>query len=191
MSDVRKVAILEAAAELFATQGFDATSVRDVAAAADSQAGSVFYHFGSKRGLLAEVVREGSVRARARVEEQLDGVDDPRERLARALRGHLEALQGPESRPFTVVGNEWLTKLTPEELEVVVPARDAYEQLWREVLADAAQAGVVTDDPLLRLLVLGATNFTVLWYRPDAGLSLDELCDRFLAFVTYPEPSEA
>lgn len=183
----RKARILEAASELFAEHGFESTSVRDVAAAAGSQTGSVFYHFGSKRGLLAEVVREGSIRARQVVEARLEGVEDPRQRLHELVRGHLEALL-EDSRPFTVVGNEWLSKLTPEELETVIPARDAYEQCWRQVLSDAARAGVVSDAPALRLLLLGATNMTALWYREGAGLSLDALCERFLAFVEAPAP---
>lgn len=187
MSQDRRARILEAAARLFADSGFDATSVRDVAAAADSQPGSVFYHFDSKRDLLVEVVREGSVRAQAIVDVRLDGVEDPRARLHELVRGHLEALLG-ESRAFTVVANDWLARLSDEEAASVVEARDAYEQRWRQVLAEAADAGVVGDVPALRWLLLGATNMTVLWYREGVGLSLDDLCERFLAFVETPSP---
>src|SRR6202795_5151152 len=48
-------AILCAAEELFATNGFNAVSVRDIAQAAGANPGSVTYHFKTKEGLLLEI----------------------------------------------------------------------------------------------------------------------------------------
>src|SRR3984885_11037916 len=48
-------AILCAAEELFATNGFNAVSVRDIAQAAGANPGSVPYHFKPKDGLLLEI----------------------------------------------------------------------------------------------------------------------------------------
>src|SRR5262245_45168978 len=50
-------AILAAAEELFATNGFNAVSVRDIAQAAGANPGSVTYHFKTKDGLLLEIYR--------------------------------------------------------------------------------------------------------------------------------------
>src|SRR5258708_34120203 len=50
-------AILTAAEELFATNGFNAVSVRDIAQAAGANPGSVTYHFKTKDGLLLEIYR--------------------------------------------------------------------------------------------------------------------------------------
>jgi AcrR family transcriptional regulator len=50
-------AILAAAEELFATKGFNAVSVRDIAQAAGANPGSVTYHFTTKDGLLLEIYR--------------------------------------------------------------------------------------------------------------------------------------
>lgn len=49
--------ILEAAAELFAQYGFDGTSVRMIAERAEANQAAVNYHFGSKDGLLNEIMR--------------------------------------------------------------------------------------------------------------------------------------
>lgn len=49
--------ILDAAEELFAERGFDATSTRDIAARSGDTLGTLSYHFGSKDRLLGEVVR--------------------------------------------------------------------------------------------------------------------------------------
>jgi len=50
-------AILAAAEELFATNGFNAVSIRDIAQAAGANPGSVTYHFKTKDGLLLEIYR--------------------------------------------------------------------------------------------------------------------------------------
>src|SRR5258708_22267124 len=50
-------AILCAAEELFATNGFNAVSIRDIAQAAGANPGSVTYHFKTKDGLLLEIYR--------------------------------------------------------------------------------------------------------------------------------------
>ena len=49
--------ILDAAEGLFAEQGFDGASTRDIVAKSGDTIGSVNYHFGSKSVLIAEVVR--------------------------------------------------------------------------------------------------------------------------------------
>src|SRR3981189_3009835 len=50
-------AILAAAEELFATNGFNAVSIRDIAQTRGANPGSVTYHFKTKDGLLLEIYR--------------------------------------------------------------------------------------------------------------------------------------
>lgn len=49
---ITRQTILEAARACFEAEGYEATSVRDIASAAGVSAGSVIHHFGSKRELL-------------------------------------------------------------------------------------------------------------------------------------------
>ena len=53
-----KQRILDAARSLFAERGFPATSLREITKLADVNLAAVNYHFGSKDGLLKEVVNE-------------------------------------------------------------------------------------------------------------------------------------
>jgi AcrR family transcriptional regulator len=46
-------ALVHAALQLFGSKGFDGTSTRDIAAAANANIGSIAYHFGGKEGLRA------------------------------------------------------------------------------------------------------------------------------------------
>jgi AcrR family transcriptional regulator len=57
-----KQRVLAAAHMLFSTRGFANTGTADIAREADVSEGSIFYHFGSKKALLAELgVRHGSM----------------------------------------------------------------------------------------------------------------------------------
>lgn len=53
-----RMRLLEAAGEVFAAQGFQHATVRDIVAKAGANIAAVNYHFGDKRGLYVEVIRE-------------------------------------------------------------------------------------------------------------------------------------
>lgn len=50
-ADATRMALVMAALQLFGRQGFDGTSTREIAAAANANIGSIAYHFGGKEGL--------------------------------------------------------------------------------------------------------------------------------------------
>jgi AcrR family transcriptional regulator len=67
-----KSRVLAAAYKLFSTQGFDGTGTADIAREANVSEGSIFYHFGSKQKLLAELgIRHGRLMI-----EYIQGEDD-------------------------------------------------------------------------------------------------------------------
>ncbi|MFJ8543397.1 ScbR family autoregulator-binding transcription factor [Streptomyces sp. NPDC093586] len=51
--------LLEAAAHLFAQQGYAGTSVNDISARSGRTSGSVYFHYASKEGIALAVVRDG------------------------------------------------------------------------------------------------------------------------------------
>jgi AcrR family transcriptional regulator len=80
-------AILCAAEELFATNGFNAISIRDIAGAAGANPGSVTYHFKTKDGLLLEIYRRHCGPMNLRRSELLAAA-----RRVRDLQDRLEAI---------------------------------------------------------------------------------------------------
>jgi AcrR family transcriptional regulator len=62
----RRDEIIAAARELFTVQGIDATTMAEIAAAADVSAPTVFNYFGSKDGILIAMISEGTREARER-----------------------------------------------------------------------------------------------------------------------------
>ncbi|KJH73560.1 TetR/AcrR family transcriptional regulator [Aliterella atlantica] len=59
--DSSRTRILKAAQKLFASQGFDGTTTRDLAQAAGVAEGTLFRHFANKKAILIEVATQGWV----------------------------------------------------------------------------------------------------------------------------------
>lgn len=89
----RERVILDAAAELFASNGFHATSTRRIATAADVSEGTVFHYFGSKNDLMLAILdRFYNAVLNPRAEEILDTIMDTRERISALALHHARSL---------------------------------------------------------------------------------------------------
>lgn len=81
-----RAAIKAAGAELFATRGYRATGVRDIAEAAECNQALVSYHFGGKGGLYDEILADAvAVAQRLAREGDLAASDSPERDLVRIL----------------------------------------------------------------------------------------------------------
>ena len=54
-TSLRREAILEAALECFNDHGYDATTIGDIVRKSGTSVGSIYHHFGDKRGVAAEI----------------------------------------------------------------------------------------------------------------------------------------
>ena len=162
-ADNRLPLVLDAAARLFRERGYEVTSMRDIAAAAGMLAGSLYYHFASKEDLLVAVYAEGVKRIGAAVEEALRGGGEPWERLERVCAALLTALLDDSDYGQVVV------RVRPDDVPDVAPRltqlRDGYERLFAKAL-DALPLARKADRRALRLMLLGALNWSQTWYRP-------------------------
>src|SRR5258706_9227225 len=93
--------ILAASLALFRDQGFDQTSMRDIAAAAGISLGSTYYYFPSKEALVYAFYARTQEAAEARSVQTLGTTARFRERLRDVLLFELEQLS--EYRSFVVV----------------------------------------------------------------------------------------
>ncbi|MEN2980013.1 TetR/AcrR family transcriptional regulator [Tistrella bauzanensis] len=162
----RRDKLLQAAAHLFASQGYEATSMRDIASAVGMLPGSVYYHFPSKEDLFVAVHDEGMRQITDAVEAAIAGIDDPWDRLEAAAAGHMEALLA-DSGFASVVTPEYSTKLAQASASLIAQ-RDAYERKFAG-LVDALPLAPDVDRRMLRLGLLGMLNWARTWYRPGPG----------------------
>jgi AcrR family transcriptional regulator len=177
----RRQELLRHAARLFRQQGFAATTTRDIAAAAGMRAGSPFYHFENKAALLFAVMEQGMRAALQRQAAALQAVPvraAPQTLLCTLVRAHFDVLLGPGSDFIPVMLYEWRSLEPAQRAEISRLQRD-YEAAWADALLALSAAGSIRADArMARLMMLGALNWSVQWYKPKPGASLDELTEQ-------------
>ncbi len=153
--------VIALAAGLVRQQGYENTTVRDIASAAGMLPGSLYYHFPSKADLLYEIHRRGMGELRAGAIAAIDGIVAPWERLEAACATHVQMiLEGEEHIGVAVFS---LPKSDPDLLNRLTAARDSYEDIYRQLIAELPLSGEV-DRKHLRLALLGALNYTEVWH---------------------------
>ena len=159
----RRQEVLDAAAACFAGRGYRATTMREIAAQAGMLAGSIYYHFPSKGELLAAVYEEGVRRIEAAIDRAVAGLEDPWDRLEAACVAHLEAILDESDYARVII--RVLPEDAAEGRAALVALRDRYEGRFR-ALFETVPLARGTDRGALRLLLIGAMNWSQVWYRP-------------------------
>ncbi len=182
-ADSRLPQLLDAAAAQFAAKGYQAASIRDIVQSVGMLPGSLYCHFANKDELLAAVYAEGVRRISAAVGRALSRHTDPWDRLEAACAAHLEALLDRSAYALVV------TSVTPDSVPALaatlVSLRDGYEALFVDLIADLPLPAR-TARRTLRLLLLGALNWTPNWYRPDGRRTPRRLAREFVQLLKAP-----
>lgn len=168
--------ILQAAAECFMEQGFHATSIDDVARRLRATKGRIYYHYASKIDLFFAVHREGMSRLFAAVEPVAATAGDGLTVLSAMLRAHALAMmdnltfetvvaQGVQMHRFGAT-----TPAQRQELDALIASRDRFEALFKAAAQRARDDGSLgaLDVSVAVKTMLGALQWTVIWYRPEA-----------------------
>jgi AcrR family transcriptional regulator len=178
--------ILLAAGRLFREKGFAATTVREIAQAAEMLPGSLHYRYASKDDVLVALMERGVERAIAAVTEAIAATREPIERLRLALRAHLELLcQGDDSLYVLLFD---FRSLPPAARAGVERSRGRYEAFWDGMLYEAwgtGRARSAIDVALLRQFGMGAINWVATWYRPDSGRTPAQVADAFWTCLAF------
>lgn len=176
--------VVAAAGRMFADKGYHGTSMRDIGRAVGLLGSSLYAHIDSKEDLLVEVVDEG---ARLFLESawraKVAGGDAP-SRLRLLIVGHVDVVLDHLDVVRTYLNEARM--LDPTHRSRVVAARDSYESIFREVLAEGVTEGAFRDDldpKVASIMVLSVLNAVERWYHPDGYLGRDELVAEIWRFV--------
>jgi AcrR family transcriptional regulator len=169
----RKQQLLDAAARLFAEQGYASTRVVDIVDAAGVAKGLFYWYFENKEALFRELAADMRRRLRR---QQAAAIDDRAAALTRLLQGSVASVHFmAENAPF-------FSLLEVEGHTVSDVLRQGTEQHVRDVTAlivAGQRDGTVTDDDpadLLALSVVGTVGQFGHFHRTHrVELSLDEL----------------
>jgi TetR/AcrR family transcriptional regulator, cholesterol catabolism regulator len=164
--------IIAAAAELFATHGFEATSIRDIANAVEMTNAALYYHFASKEDLYVVVHECGTRSVSETVTAAFVACDDPWDRLEAAGGAHCAAFFNNEGSR-TIVSAHYAPSLATL-IPALIAQRDSYEAIFTELVA-ALDLPAEIDRTLFRLHILGALNSMAVWFKSDGELSAEDM----------------
>ena len=180
VSESRKGQILRVAARLFSEAGYRATSMRDIAAALDLKAGSLYSHVGGKEELLWEIVRGAADEFDAALAPLQLSDAPPAEKLRAALEAYVDVV-AHNLAYATVLFQEW-KHLPPERRAEVTRRRDVVEGVFRQIVAEGVAAGAFgpgLNVKLTAILALSGANWLSHWFRPGGELSAREVADAY------------
>jgi TetR/AcrR family transcriptional regulator, cholesterol catabolism regulator len=173
-------AILEAATELFYQHGYEATTLRQVAAKVGIQVGSLYNHINGKEDLLRNIMLRVMDDLLAAQRTALRGRTDPVDRLRAAIDCHIRFHADRACEVF--IGNSELRSLGGKDLKKVVDRRDQYEKALRDLIDAAAEQGRadVVDARLQVYAIVAAGSHVSTWYRPRGPMSIDEIVTKYI-----------
>ena len=178
--------ILRTAARLFQQQGYDATSMNDVAAALKLSKGGLYHHFQSKDEILfhimshaMEITEDRVINVVRRIEgSSLEGTE---ERLRTLIRLHIQVVLSPEDREITVMLHE-NHPLPPALRRKINGRKKDYLHFVENLIADVQRKRNspprVTPRAAAFALV-GMINWIYQWYKPGGPLTGDALVQQY------------
>lgn len=177
--EIKREAVIRAAARAFKEKGYHNTSLDDIAAVLEVTKPTVYYYVRNKEQLLFECFAAGVRRITAAFEE-VKHLDVPaRERLGLVLRRYGEAVAAEFG--WCMVGVEE-QDLSPARSRVIRRVKSQIDQGIRElILAGQADGSIGPCDPKMTAFALaGALNWIAHWYREGRSLTGAEIASHFV-----------
>ncbi|MBT8488266.1 MAG: TetR/AcrR family transcriptional regulator [Gemmatimonadetes bacterium] len=131
--------LITAGRKLFATSGFDGTSVRALTTEAGTNLGAITYHFGSKRTLYAAVLEDGLRPLARRVQAAAASDGTARQRMLAVIEAYFEHLAERPDVPRLMLQEVAAGKEPPAVIrEIIGTVKETIAGLQDEGVADGS-----------------------------------------------------
>jgi AcrR family transcriptional regulator len=185
--------ILKAAADVLLRRGYDATTMKDIAAEVNLTAASLYHHFDNKDSLLLAVLEAGLDYVISQLEPIVSSGQSAADKLRAMIRVHIMGVTGNMAVGAAMVFEiRALLALESGSSELLArrdaffARRDHFEHLFRQVVQAGIERGEFqpVDVPIFVKTMLGAHNWVAVWYHDGGRLSgaqiADQMADTFL-----------
>nr|WP_255419352.1 TetR/AcrR family transcriptional regulator [Geodermatophilus sp. LHW52908] len=174
----RRAAILARSAELFATRGVAATTVRHIGEAAGMLSGSLYHHFPSKDAIVAEVLAVFMADIQRRFAEVARRAGTPEETLRRLVHETLAVIE-EHPHPTAMYQNDRQYLCDRGLLEPVDSASRAVRSHWMKALEAGIADGTFRGDvpPEVSYRALRDTLWATMHWPNRANFSTEEFAD--------------
>ena len=190
-SDITGPRVREAALRLFATHGYAAVSMRQIAGEVGVQAGALYNYTPDKQSLLFDLMKghmDDLLAARAAE----PGPDDPLAALEGFTRFHIRFHHDRPDEVF--ISYMELRNLSPENFKEIEGLRRSYEDQLEAILRRGVAIGAfdVAEPKIAAMAVIAMLNGVNTWFREGGRLSLPQIeqlhWDMVRKAVSAPEP---
>jgi AcrR family transcriptional regulator len=187
-------AIRKAGLRLIFEHGYEAMSLRQLAAEVGIQAGSLYNHIATKQELLFDLVQDHINELLRQLERALQGKTGPAERLRTFVVFHVTYHMNRKREVF--IANSELRSLEPKNYEAVVALRGAYEQRLADILTEGVEEGVfdVADIQVATFAIIALLTGLCSWYRPGGRLTKEAIVaahEKLVLSGVMPSPAVA
>ncbi|CAM5655736.1 putative transcriptional regulator TetR family protein [Streptomyces spiroverticillatus] len=184
-SPQRRRELLDTAAEVFAAQGYNATTVRKIADAAGMLAGSLYYHFDSKESMLDEILSTFLTELWEGYDTVLASSLGPRETIEALVTESFREID--RHRAAVAIYQKESRHLSAQpRFHYLADSQTKFEKAWLGTLERGVADGVFRDDLDIRLtyrFVRDTVWVAASWYRPGGQHSPEEIARQYLSMV--------
>jgi AcrR family transcriptional regulator len=176
----RSAAILDAAAEVFASRGFHGASTQDIADVLGIRQASLYYYFPSKEVALEEVCLRGVEGFLETAISIAAAAGSAHDKIARLIAAHLAPLR--DRRPYVRTFLNERQHLPTESRRRIGRLSRAYERLIEDVLKSGVRSGEFRHDLDCRLAalgLLGLVNAVAAWHGKEPKTTIDRIASEY------------
>ncbi len=168
-------AIRKAGLRLIFEHGYEAMSLRQLAAEVGIQAGSLYNHISTKQELLFDLIQDHINELLRQLDRAMEGKQNPDEKLRAFVAFHVTYHMTRKREVF--IANSELRSLEPKNYEAIVALRGAYEQRLAAILAEGVEQGTfeVGDIQVATFAILALLTGLCTWYRPGGRLTREAI----------------
>lgn len=179
-------AIVSAAAELFARNGFGATSLDDIAAVLKVTKAALYYHVKNKEEILRLIYLSVLNVAEEPLRQIVESDLDPEEKLRRAVEHHI-MVSADRSPAVTVFYHEQPHLTGPFSKEITIRQKD-YEHYFERIIEEGQATAVFLSDidpKIATFGILGMCHWLSQWYHPSGLYSPAQIATMFTAILEH------
>jgi len=186
--EVKREAVIRAAAHAFNLKGYHNTSLDDIAAALEVTKPTVYYYVTNKEQLLFECFVAGVEQIRAAFREVRDQDIPARDRLHAVLRHYARTMASEFGWVMVRVEEQ---DLSPDMSSHIKAIKSEIDQGIRRLIREGIQDGSIhpCDPKMTAFALAGSLNWIAHWYRENRSMTAAEIADAFITvFDTGLQP---
>ena len=191
----RRREILETAARLICANGYNGTSLRDIAEACGLTKAGLYHHCRSKEHLLIEIMSYGMDIFEEQVLLQVMPIEDPVERLRTCMRKNVLLVTEDRTKEVTIILHQHDT-LTGEARAQIDARKKRYVRFLETSFTEAIRDGRLRpiQPKVAAFSFLGQVLWIYKWFRPDGTIPAEELAVEmeklFFDGLEIPQPAQ-